>query len=202
MVESVTSILSPEQLLSRAKAAASKVNTAGLSAVGKLLAGREDTEEVSLSPVQKLAEARKAEAEQQKIPYTEQDWYINLKVTQLRFQLDFYSKLGGQLGQQAMSSIEKEIKGLLQKQADKVKKTNEEADALQKQLAEQEAAAKALVPSPEEFLQRAEARARGEFVPEFSAEGAGSDSENAAVQALLDKAKESTARGSTVNTTA
>lgn len=196
-------IFSPEELLSRAKAAAASKVPAGGSAVQKLLAQREDggAEQVELSGVQKLVQAQADKTKKAAEPYTEQDWYIRLKVQQLRFQLDFYSRLGGGISDSAMNSIEAEIKGLLQKQQDKIKAADAESAAKQKELEEAQAASKSLVPSADELLKRAKARANGEDVPEFNPDDTGQT--DPAVDALLKKAKEAAAaRGSTINTTA
>lgn len=145
-------VKSVEDLLARSKKAVEE-GRGPQSAVQKLLAGREDIVESNLSAVQKLA-AQKAE-EQKKLaePYTEQDWFLNMRMNYIRGQLDFYSRLGGDLGNSMMDSLEAEVKGILKIQQQKLKKITDEAAAKE---AEAEAAKDrfAGLAKPEDLLKR------------------------------------------------
>lgn len=121
-----------DELLERSRKAVEE-NRGPMSAVQKLLAGREDRVEVNMSPVQRVA-AQKAEAQKKLAePYTEQDWFLEMRMNYIRGQLDFYSKLGGEIGNSMMDSLEAEIKGILKVQQGKLKKIADEADAKQKE---------------------------------------------------------------------
>lgn len=132
-----STVLSPEELLARSAEAVKNRVPAGGSAVRKLLAQRdaplEDT--VDLSPVARLLKAQEAQrAKQQSENYFESDGYLRAKVVQLQFQLDFYSRIGGDLGENGVASVEAEIRSILQKQQAKLKATSDEAEAKQKEL--------------------------------------------------------------------
>lgn len=200
--------LSVEDLLARSKEAADRKaagQSAGQSAVQKLLAGREEpADTVELSAVARLLKEREASDPAKTEPYTEQDWYLRAKVAQLRGQLDFYSKLGSGISDSAMNSIEDEIKGLLKKQADKIKASTAEADAKKKEL-DEKTAAEALeksIPSADQLLKRSQSRINGEDVPDFEQTLTVDKAKQAAVDALLKKAQETAAKGSSVSTSA
>ncbi len=198
--------LSVDELLARAAANAKNRTPAGGSAVQKLLAGREDpVDTVELSAVQKFLKEQEARNPAKKESYFDSDQYLNAKVVQLRFQLDFYSRLGGDIGNSAMESIEKEIRGIIAQQQEKLKKTNDEAAAKQKELdaANAEKNKFAGLPNADQLIERALARLNGEVVPEFTAPSDDDKAESDAVAALLKRAKDAVAaRGSTVNTSA
>jgi hypothetical protein len=175
--------LTVEELLARSKAAAATKQKAGGSKIQQMLAGvEEDT--VQLSGVQKLLKAQTDKAAKTKEPYTEQDWYLKMKVSQLRMQLDFYSKLGGDLGNSAMSSVEAEIRGLVQKQQAKLKASTDEAAAKQAELdkANAEKNLFAGLLTPDQLLGRSKALASGQPLP--------SKPLDPAVEALLKKSRE------------
>jgi hypothetical protein len=198
MVDSVTSgssgntqPLTADEMLERAKKAAENKNTSGMSAVEKLLAGRDDddSDKVTLSPVAKLLAAKTADAEKTSTPYTEQDWYITQKVNQLRGQLETFSTIPGlDPSGGVIDSISKEITGLLKKQQDKLKQSQEEAAAKQKELAAAQAKEYKGV-SSDNMLKNAKNAANG-IKPE--------EPISAEAQKLLDNLK----KGSSVNTTA
>lgn len=186
-------ILSVDELLARSAAAAkSRAATGPQSAVQKLLAQRdaptEDT--VDLSPVARLVK-QQAAANPKKEPFTESEQFIRAKVQQLRFQLDFYSRLGGELGNNAINSIEAEIRGLLKKQSDRIKASEAEAAAKQKQLDEANAEKNlfAGLPTADQMLKRSQARLRGEDVEPFAPPSDADKAKDAAVQKLLDAAR-------------
>ena len=74
---------SVEELLSRSKAAAASKSTVGMSKIQKMLAGTEDI--VEISGVQKQLAAKKKTAPPE--PFTEQDWFLKMKASQLQMQL-------------------------------------------------------------------------------------------------------------------
>lgn len=131
-----STVLSPEELLARSAEAVKNKVPAGGSEVQKLLAQRdtplEDT--VDLSPVARLLKVQEAQKAKQSENYFESDAYLRAKVVQLQFQLDFYSRIGGDLGESGVASVEAEIKGILQKQQTKLKAKTDEAAAKQKEL--------------------------------------------------------------------
>lgn len=110
------------------------------------------------SPVQRmLATANKPKQSQE--PYTEQDWYLNMKVNQLRMQLDFYSRMPPDLGNPIMDGLEKEIRDLVVKQQAKIKDAREKADAEKKKLDEAQKPDRfADIPTPEQMLERSAAK--------------------------------------------
>ena len=182
-------LLTPEEMIAKA-AKAVETNTAGknqnLSKVQQLLAGREFEDTVELSPVQKILQAQKAEAESQE-SYFESDDFIRLKVDQLRSQLALYSTLPGlDPSGGAIAGIEAEIQSILEQQQEKLAESTSKADEAQAKLEEQRIAEarEAELFSAEELL----ARLNGETETEGLSDAA---------QALLDKVK-----GSVVDTSA
>ncbi|MCB9996573.1 MAG: hypothetical protein H6869_09075 [Rhodospirillales bacterium] len=182
----VGQVLSAEEMLARAaKNVASGKTTANQSAVQKLLAQRdtpiEDT--VELSGVQKLLQAREAQDAERAVPYTEQDWFLELKVNQLRAQLAIYSAVPGLDSNGAvLSGIEAEIKDIIEKQQAKLQESLSKADDAQAALEEQDRLRAAELFTPEQLLDRLNGNGQK---TELSAEA----------KALLDKVK-------SVNTTA
>ncbi len=186
MATEVGTVLSVEDLLARSKAAAASKSAAkGGSKIEQMLAGREESDTVDLSPVARLLQ-KTAPDKAKQTPYTEQDWYINAKVAQLKAQIYTYSNLPGLDPSGAiMDSLTKEVNELVMKQQKKLRDSS--AEAAKKQ-AELDAAQKAKADAPmsaDEMLKRAKNRASGiEPTTPISKEA----------QALLDKSK-----GSLVN---
>jgi hypothetical protein len=186
-----------DELLARSKAAAEAKaagKTAGMSAVQKLLAAHGEDgpdDSVVLSPVAKMlaAQQKAADAKKTSSSYEDQDWYLKAKVSELRGQLDFYSRLGGDIANNAMSSIESEIKGLLQKQQDKLAATKADSAAKQAELDKQKAqdAVDSSVPSAKDLLDRAKTRASGGSVAVFAPQTDDDKAKADAVAALLKK---------------
>jgi len=188
MATEVGTVYSVEELLARSKAAAATKSPAGGSKIQQMLAGREDSDTVDLSPVAKLLQS-KASDKAKETPYTEQDWYINAKVAQLKAQIYTYSNLPGLDPSGAiMDSLTKEVNDLVLGQQKKLKAS--QAEAAKKQ-AELDALEKAKADAPmsvADMLKRAKNLANGiEPSTPISKE----------VQALLDKSK-----GSLVNQSA
>lgn len=180
-----STVLSPEELLARSAEAVKNKVPAGGSAVQKLLAQRdtplEDT--VDLSPVARLLKAQEAAKTKQKSEnYFESDGYLRAKVVQLQFQLDFYSRIGGDLGESGVASVEAEIKGILQKQQAKLKAKTDEAAAKQKELdaANADKNRFAGLLTPDQLLKKASGQSIGTT----------DKAKQAAVDALLKKAAE------------
>ncbi len=159
MVDSVSSVLTPEEMIANAQSAvASGKTTANMSAVEKLLAGRESaTDTVDLSPVAKLIQARAAAAEETSTPYTEQDWYVKAKVSSLRAQIALYTNLPGLDPSGAiMESLQAEVVDLATKQADAIAALQAESDEKEAALAEKKRLAALEPKSTEELIQRAQ----------------------------------------------
>jgi hypothetical protein len=197
MVDSVSSgtssqPLTAEEMIARAQKAVETQNANGAqSAVQKLLAehGDADADTVELSPVAKLLAAKSAQAEQTSTPYTEQDWYLTAKVTQLRGQLETFSTIPGlDPSGSVIDSIGKEINDILAKQQAKLKKTQDDAAAKQAELAKQQANAYQGVSSADMITNAKNAASGIKTEAPISAEA----------QALLDKIQ----KGGTVDTTA
>jgi hypothetical protein len=177
-----------------AKAAAAKAagkNTAGLSKIQQMLAGREDASDtVSLSPVAKLLQSQKTTDAAKSTPYTEQDWYINAKVSQLKAQISIYSNLPGLDPSGAiMDALQKEAVDLAQKQQAKIAEQTKAADEAKAKLEEQEKA-KALaaeIPDVDTLLKRAKSGASGEYVPSYASTQKTDTAKDAAVAAMLKK---------------
>ena len=69
------------------------------------------------------------------VPYTQQDWYIQAKVTQLKGQISLYSTLPGlDPGGSIMQSLTKQVNDLVNQQKAKLKAADDKAAAAQKQL--------------------------------------------------------------------
>jgi hypothetical protein len=132
-------VLTAEEMLANARAAAANGDSANKSAVQKLLDAHPETDTVELSPVAKLLAAQQ-KAAPASTSYTDQDWYIRAKVAQLKGQIALYSTLpnldpsGG-----VMDGLTKEINDLVKKQQDKLKATQAEAAAKQAELAKAQA---------------------------------------------------------------
>lgn len=125
------------------------------------------TSTANLSPVQKLIKQQQEEAARYKVgtddePYTEQDWYINAKVAQLKGQIYTYSNFPGLDPSGAiMDSLTQEVNELVGKQQAKLKKANEEAAAKQAELDRIEEEKRNAPLSAEDLLARAKLRAEG-----------------------------------------
>ncbi|MFN3827002.1 MAG: hypothetical protein ACK4NR_05180 [Micavibrio sp.] len=145
------------------------------------------------SPVQRLLKQQQEAADRLKQgsdePYTEQEWYINAKVAQLKAQIYTYSNFPGLDPSGAiMDSLTAEVNDLVGKQQAKLKKSQDEAAAKQAELDRLEEERKNAPISAEELLERAKLRAEGkEPASELSDE----------VKKLLEKSK-----GALVDTTA
>lgn len=196
----MTDIVSVEDMLNNAKAAAAAKaagQKAGLSKVQQMLAGVElDT--VELSPVAKqLAATEKAKPSS--TPYTEQEWYVKAKISQLRSQIEIYSNLPGlDPSGSMMNSLTAEVNALVKKQQDELAETNRKADEAKAKLAEQEAAEKLAksIPDVETMLKRAKGGAAGEELPTYESTVNVDKEKEAAVAAMLKKI------GANVNTSA
>lgn len=146
-----------------------------------------------VSPVQRLLKQQQEAADRLKQgsdePYTEQEWYINAKVAQLKAQIYTYSNFPGLDPSGAiMDSLTAEVNDLVGKQQAKQKKSQDEAAAKQAELDRLEEERKNAPISAEELLERAKLRAEGrEPATELSDE----------VKKLLEKSK-----GALVDTTA
>ncbi|MCM2343771.1 MAG: hypothetical protein NDJ24_04345 [Alphaproteobacteria bacterium] len=149
-------------------------------------AGATPTNTASLSPVQRLIKQQEDEAARYKVgtddePYTEQDWYINAKVAQLKGQIYTYSNFPGLDPSGAMmDSLTAEVNELVGKQQAKLKKANDEAAAKQAELDRLEEEKRNAPISVEDLLARAKLRAEGKE-PEAELSDA--------VKKLLDKSK-------------
>ncbi len=140
------------------------------------------TPTADLSPVQKLLKQKQdAAAKISADPYTEQDWYINAKVAQLKGQINLYSTLPGLDPNGAiMEGLTEEVNALVTKQQDKIKKSQAEAAAKQAELDRLQEEKKNAPLTAEQLIERAKLRAEGKALPtEVSPE----------VQKLLDKSK-------------
>lgn len=196
----VSGIPSVDDMLAKAKANAGKKNTAGMTAVQKLLAERDATESptANMSPVQRVAYELTQSKPKAQEPYTEQEWYIKAKVNQLKAQVQIYSNLPGlDPGGSIMDGLGKEITDLVKKQQAKIKATADEAAAKQAELDKKNAEKNlfAGLPTADQMLKRNEARMRGEKVADFSTTLNVDPKKQAAVDALLKKV------GATVNKT-
>lgn len=173
MTTGVGSIFSAEDLLARSKAAVeSRGSTTGMSKIQQMLADRESGDTVELSPVARLLQARQAEQSRAPEPYTEQEWFINAKVAQLRGQIELYSNLPGlDPSGEYMKALEKEVIDLVRAQQKKIAAADAEAKKKQAELdaIEQERLNAPL--SADELLKRAKLRAEGKpLSTELSAE--------------------------------
>jgi len=199
----VDSVLSVEDLLSRSAAAVKSRTPAGGSAVQKLLAGRDTTEAVQLSDVQKLTKASDDAKKATSTPYTEQEWYLKAKVAQLKGQIELYSNLPGLDASGAlMDQLTKEVNELVTKQQKQLKEAQKAAADKQAELDKIKNDPARFIPSADQLLQRTKDRLAGKEVGDFNPDapksGVSSD-----VQKLLDNAKAAAKKkGSTVNTTA
>lgn len=178
-------------MLNNAKAAAAAKaagKKAGLSKVQQMLAGVElDT--VQLSPVAKQLLAQQ-QAQPSSTPYTEQEWFVNAKISQLRAQIEIYSNLPGlDPSGSMMNALTAEVNGLVKKQQDELKATNAKADEAKAKLLEQEAAEKLekSIPSVETLLKRAKGGAAGEVLPSYESTTTVDTAKENAVAAMLKK---------------
>jgi hypothetical protein len=171
-----------------AAAAAAGKKLAGLSKIQQMLVGREDSSDtVELSPVAKALQAKQKQAAKTETPYTEQDWYIQAKVSQLRAQISIYSNLPGLDPSGAiMDALQKEVVDLAQKQQAKVAEQDKAAKEAQDKLAEQDKqkALAAEIPDVDTLLKRANAGAKGEYVPSYASTIADKEKSDAADQLL------------------
>ncbi len=142
------------------------------------------TSTADLSPVQKLLKQQQEEAARNKTssdPYTEQDWYLNAKIAQLKGQINLYSTLPGLDPNGAiMDSLTEEVNALVKKQQDKLKVFQAEAAKKQAELDRIEEEKKNAPLTADQLIERARLRAEGKpLSTEISKEA----------QDLLDKSK-------------
>ncbi len=193
MATEVGSLLSVEDMLARSKAAAdSKSSAAGGSKIQQMIAAMENggqTDTVSLSPVAQLLKGETT-AKSDQVPFTEQEWYINAKVAQLKGQIQMYSTLPGLDPSGAvMDSLTDEVNALVGSQQAKLAKSQAEAAEKQAQLDKIEKEKSDAPMTADAMLKRSQNQVNGVAeTPVISKE----------VQALLDKLKS----GSVVNKTA
>lgn len=163
----VSGVLSVEDMLARsASAVASGTNTANLSAVGKLLAARENPIEdiIDLSPVQKILQAQEADKERVE-NYFDSDDFIRLKTSQLRNQLALYTSIPGLDANGAIvNGIEAEIRGILAKQQETIRESTAKAEEAKATLAENKRLEALVGPTPEELLARVQGTAPKEEI--------------------------------------
>lgn len=180
----VGGIPSVDEMLAKAKAAAAtRGNSKNLSAVQKLLAGREESPTANMSPLQRLLYEQQQSKPKQQEPYTEQDWFIKARVAQLKGQIELYTNLPGLDPSGAiMEGLGQEVTALVKKQADKIKTLNAEAQKKQAELDAKKAAEyKGL--SADDMLKRTKALVAGTDLPLSGVAKAKSD----AADALLRK---------------
>lgn len=172
--------LSAEEMLQRAaQNVASGNNSKPKSAVEKLLAEREAPleDKVDISPVQRLLQEREARTKDKVTPYTEQDWFLRLKINQLRAQIHTYSTVPGlDPSGEIMAGIEKEVMAILKKQNDRLQESLKKGDEAKARLEEQKRLEALKGPSPADLLAKVQGKLKK---PALSKE----------VQALLDKLK-------------
>ena len=182
-------------MLANARANAARRGSAGGSAVQRMLAGREESPTANMSAVERVFYEQQQSKPKQTEPYTEQDWFIKAKVSQLRAQIELFSSIPGlDPGGGMLEGLGKEVTDLVKKQQAAIKKVTDEATAKQAELdAKNKGAYKGL--TAEQMLQRTGAIAKGGTPPEFNLSDA-DKKKQAAVDALLKKV------GATVNATA
>lgn len=182
-------VVSVEDMLANSKAAAAaSSSSSGKSKVEQMLAGRDPSDTVELSPVAKLLQTSTAAAKKES--YFDSDEYITAKVAQLKGQLALYTTLPGlDPGGGVIDSLTKEVNDLVTKQKDKLKASQDAADAKQKELDEQNKNAYKGISSDAMLNRSKQLATTGQI--------ADSTDVSSDVQKMLDKVK-----GSTVNTTA
>lgn len=102
--------------------------------------------------------------------FFDSEFFMQAKVAQLQGQLEFFSRMPGYIGDAAISSIETEIIDLFDKMkkiSDKQTAKLDEQTAHLEELKRQELLEKSVL-TPEQLLERAQARANGEDVPDFN----------------------------------
>lgn len=168
-----------------------KNNTGPQSAVHKLLAKNGEGTISNLSAVQKIFSEDAAKEKAKAEPYTEQDWFLSMRMNYLKNQIDFYSRLGGDIGNSMMDSIETEVRGILKTQQQKLKASQAEAEAKQKEV-EASKDPFAGLPTAKDLLTKSLNKVNGVSDPQEL---------SAAVQALLKNSSNAVdaARGTTVN---
>ncbi len=168
--------------------------------------------ENSLSPVARVLKEQEAAKPASKEAFTESETYIRAKVAQLKAQINTYSTLPGLDPSGAViDSLTKEVNDLVGKQQAKLKKSQDEAAAKQKELdaANEAKRLEESIPSADQLIQRAKDRLAGKNVDPFVAPddkktGTGEASGDVlSSDDMLKRARENaTKRGGTVNTTA
>ncbi|MDB5491044.1 MAG: hypothetical protein JWO78_893 [Micavibrio sp.] len=131
-------MLSADEMLANAKAAAAVAaasGSSGKSKVQQLLAGRDDTDKVELSPVAKMLSAKTAAKVES---YFDSDDYITAKVSQLKAQIAIYTNLPGLDPSGAiLDSLTKDVNDLVDKQKAKLKESTDAAAVKQAELDKQ-----------------------------------------------------------------
>jgi len=193
MTSEVGTVLSVDEMLARSKAAAeAKSSSKGGTKIQQMIAEMEkniDQDSIDLSPVARLLKSQEQDKAKTSTPYTEQEWYLQAKVAQLKGQIEMYSTLPGLDPTGAvMDALTQEVNELVGKQQAKLKKSQAEAAAKQAEL-DKLNAEKANAPlSVEDMIKRAELRAAGKEIPVETSD---------AVKKLLENSK-----GKLVNQTA
>lgn len=170
MTSDVGTVLSVEEMLARSKAAAeAKSSAKGGTKIQQMIAEMEknvDQDSINLSPVARLLKSQQTEKAKAATPYTEQDWYLKAKVSQLKSQIEIYSNLPGLDPTGAvMDALTKEVNELVTKQQSKLKKSQDEAAAKQAELDKLNAEKAAAPMDVEAMLKRAKLRSEGKPIP-------------------------------------
>ncbi len=168
--------------------------------------------ENSLSPVARILKDQEAAKPATKESFTDSETFIRAKVAQLKAQINTYSTLPGlDPSGGIIDSLTKEVNDLVAKQQAKLKKSQDEAAAKQKELDDANAAKKLeeSIPNADQLIKRAKDRADGKTVDPFIAKsdkktGTGSASGDIiSSDDMLKRAKDAAAkRGGTFDTTA
>lgn len=149
----VDSVVSAEQMLANAaKAVASGKTTKNMSAVQKLLAGREETDTVELSPVAKILAKQQKAAEAKAKSFEESDEFLQMKARELSRRLQMYSRIPGM--EAVYAATEQEARELVSKIAERQKASADELAAKQKELEEARKKNESTLLTPEQLLAR------------------------------------------------
>lgn len=195
---SPTTIYTAEELLARARAGTSGTDGSDSSGIlsanellsraskrerGEVVQDKVELSDPANSAVQKLV--RQQEEAKKKLEskgdYTEQEWYINARVAQLKGQIQIYANLPGLDPSGAvMDALAKEVNELVSGQREKLLEANKKAKEAQDELDRQKAEATAKGPTPEELLRNVKNKLSG---------AAPSPVITKEVQALLEKSK-------------
>ncbi len=144
-VSGTSSVLTADQLLSKSRSQATgeidpnQASADGILSPSDLLKRAQDAANGIIDPPIKQTISKPAssltQAPAKPVPYTDQDWYIQAKVAQLKGQIALYSTLPGlDPGGSIMDSLTKQVNDLVAKQQAKIKAANDAAAAKQKEL--------------------------------------------------------------------